>query len=201
MERTTTSSTTPSSSRQELIKAELSSQHQSLTKSDRELLKTFLGFEGIQGGRERTRREEDACLFVKNCLFPKKEEEGEEEEEEEGSYNFDDNNDNNINKSGQGQLFPLDEVMDYVTKFPSIFPNDEKSIKEFLETGGLQLGDRSMCAVIRSFQVSLNQSINQSINQPIHKSITRNGSSLSLSLAFAHAHAHTRTRPCTHTLN
>ena len=129
--------TTTTITRQELIKAELSTEHHQLTKSDRELLKFFFGYVGMKGGRGQTRREEDACLFVKNCLFPRKEEE--------------DDNDNNNN--GQG-LFRLNEVMKYVTKFPSIFPNDEESVKEFLETGGLDLGDRSMCSVIRSFQVS-----------------------------------------------
>ena len=115
--------------RQEQIKSELESEKQSLTKSDRELLKAYFGYLGLKDGRKQTKSKSDACLFVKKCLFP---------DEDEG-----------INEEA---LFPTEELVKYAKNFPSIFPNDKKHIEEFLANDGLGLTDREQCAIIRTYQ-------------------------------------------------
>ena len=127
---TTTTPPAPPPPRQELIKAELNSEQKSLTRSDRKILKSFFGFAGFQGGRGETRKKADACLFVKDTLFLN------EETEEDATE------------------LSLEEVMEYIGKLPSIFSSDKKEIQRFLENDGLELEDRAMCAVIRSFQVT-----------------------------------------------
>ena len=113
--------------RQEEIKSELESEKQSLTKSDRELLKAYFGYLGLKGGRNQTKSKSDACLFVKKCLFPDDEE-------------------------GINEAFPTEELVRYAKNFPSIFPNDKKHIEEFLTNEGLELTDREQCAIIRTYQ-------------------------------------------------
>ena len=117
--------------RQEQIKSELESEKQSLTKSDRELLKAYFGYLGLKDGRKQTKSKSDACLFVKKCLFP---------DEDEG-----------INE----EAFPTEELVKYAKNFPSIFPNDKKHIEEFLANDGLGLTDREQCAIIRTYQARL----------------------------------------------
>ena len=118
--------------RQEQIKSELESEKHSLTKTDRELLKAYFGYLGLKGGRNQTKSESDACLFVKKCLFP--------------------NNDEQIDEA-----FPIEELVKYAKNFPSIFPNDKKSMEEFLTNDGLKLTDREQCAIIRTYQARWNE--------------------------------------------
>ena len=113
--------------RQRDIQEELSTEKESLTSSDRELCKSFFGYSGVKNGRGKTKRKEEACLFVKNCLFP-------EEKEEEESLD-------------------VDKLVDYAEKFPSIFPTDKKEVMRFLSKDGLGLSDREECAILRAMQV------------------------------------------------
>ena len=118
--------------REDLIKGELDSEFRSLTHSDRLLLRAFFGFSGIEGGRQATKTKQDACLFVKETLF---------------------SNDSTSETAGSDdETIRLDEIMKYINRLPSIFSNKEQEIKAFLENDGLELNDRTMCAVIRSFQ-------------------------------------------------
>ena len=113
------------------IKNELDSEKVRLTKSDRRLLRCYFGFIGVKGVRKSTRKKEDACNYIQQCLF---------ENIDEGS-------------SDDEKDFDMDTeiIWDNFNKFPTV--SDETDLKYFLINDGITLEDRTMVGIVRSYQV------------------------------------------------
>ena len=112
------------------IKNELDSENARLTKSDRRLLKTYFGFLGVEGVRKSTRKKEDACNFIRECLFE----------------NIDEGSDNEKDFDMDSEI-----IWDTYEKFPTV--SNEKELKNFLTNDGITFEERTMVGILRSYQV------------------------------------------------
>ena len=119
------------------------SERHSICKSERKLLRFFMGF-SKSSSRPRTRSLSEACRYVQQTLKEpvlgrdksKPRKRGEEEEEEQREEIFD---------------FETDLDLNEVSAFPSITKTDSNSIKNFLNNAGLKLTAIEQCSLIRCF--------------------------------------------------
>lgn len=114
------------------IKNELSAVRFNLSRHDRRILAFYFGYLDVKNKRKAKKDKNQACLFVKEALFP-------------GS----------LFNGEMDRAFCLETDIDWVRfkQMPGIFNKDRESVELFLLNGAdEQLSDLQECSFIRSYQ-------------------------------------------------
>ena len=134
--------------RRQRIQEELKTCIGGLTRSDRRLISTFLGYLPIVGIREKKKDWQVSPIYVRSNIFPFLMEEKERNESEKLSEKSEE-------IEWETKPFEMSEINFWEDKyFPSIFRRDKDSMTKFLAEEGIGLNSIEECSLVRTFQVS-----------------------------------------------
>ena len=134
--------------RRQRIQDELKTCRGGLTRSDRRLISTFLGYLPIVGIREKKKDWQVSPIYVRSNIFPFLMEEKERNESEKLSEKSEE-------IEWETKPFEMSEINFQEDKyFPSIFRRDKDSMTKFLAEEGIGLNSIEECSLVRTFQVS-----------------------------------------------